>query len=1110
MKPIFLLTLVAMLFNTSLSFSQSTKLTLKDNSASIEEIIKIIETQSDYTIFYKDNQLDTKRIVNFDMKNATVAELLNSAFLNTDITYKLLDKLIVITSKVQFQRKIIGNVSSSNENQALSGVNVLVKGTKNGTITDLEGNYSLDVEENAILVFSFLGYHTLEMKVNNQTVINLVMEEDTKGIDEVVVIGYGITARKNVASSMSVLKANELVGLSSTDVRQAIQGKMAGVQVINNSGDPGAGAKMIIRGMGSFSNPDPLFVVDGIQGGDINSIPAQDIESITVLKDASTTAIYGSSAANGVVLINTKNGKKGAIKVSYDGSFGLAKFNKRYQMLNAINYVDLISEIQAASGLPVTDKLKSDHVLVDRTDWQEEIFRNAFVTEQNFRFSSGGDIVTYSFSSAYQNQESTVLDRNFKRITLGAKLGEQLFKKKLRFAQNFRLKMDKNEGIIADFNDALRMPPYIPVYDSNNLGGFGTTNKLEDLNDANNPLNAVYNTDYIRKALNLEFEFSGELDLFEGLFFKTQSRFYVGNENDNTWKYPSNSGNFNKPSSDMSENFSTYSGMIAENFFSYNKLFGNHSLIANFGNTYSPAGEYRSINAIGSNYSSDAIHNIAFGKTSSIGGAIVNSGKARLSYFGRAGYTYKEKYVFNASIRRDASSVFGENNRWGIFYGIGLAWDASMEDFMSSVDAILTLKLRTSYGKTGNDNIPTFLTSSTVWKGDASNIVYSFGDNLTYAYGATINSIANPDLKWEETFQFDIGVDLGLLNNKINFVFDYYQRSNNDLLIETQLPISTGLGRPGTYATQWVNAASMSNSGLETALTYNSSNESFKWDLSLNSTFSTNKVTSLGTVGNLPISKGEFQTGIGNSTRTDIGHPLASFYGYKFDHIVVDQTEISRLNASAVQSSGGKVSEYKVGLKPGDRVWKDTDLNGYIDDKDRTYIGNPSPKWQFGAVFNASYKNFDFQLTLQGIAGVDVVNGGRYWWEGMSKPFNNTTTVLRRWRKEGDVTDIPAAGQNSGLNLAFSDWYVEKGDYLRVKNVILGYTLPKHVFKNNFNLRVYVAFQNIITLTKYSGYDPEISSYSPNDNNNLIFQRGVDLYQRPNPILFRFGLQLNI
>jgi outer membrane receptor protein involved in Fe transport len=429
---------------------------------------------------------------------------------------------------------------------------------------------------------------------------------------------------------------------------------------------------------------------------------------------------------------------------------------------------------------------------------------------------------------------------------------------------------------------------------------------------------------------------------------------------------------------------------------------------------------------------------------------------------------------------------------------------------MSGLPEVSNLKLRASYGKTGNDNIAPFLTTSSVWKGDANNIVYSFGDDLSYAYGSTINSIANPDLKWEETNQFDIGFDLGLFNNNILFVFDYFHRQNDDLLIETQLPLTTGLGRPGAVGTQVVNAASMKNSGVELSLTYNSSGNVINWNISVNGTYNVNEVTALGTIGDLPIQTGEFMAGIGNTTRTDIGHPLASYYGYKFDHVASSQAEVNELNAAAVAATNGEVTEYKVGLKPGDRIWKDTDGNGYIDDNDRTYIGNPSPKWQYGAVFNANFKSLDFQVMVHGVAGVDVVNGARYWWQGMSKPFNNTTEVLKRWKQDGDKTDIPAAGQNSAANLVFSDWYVESGNYLRVKNISLGYTLPANFLKGTFDkFRIYVAVQNALTLTNYSGYDPEISSYSPDDNNNYIFQRGVDLYNRPNPRIFRLGLQLN-
>lgn len=1006
---------------------------------------------------------------------------------------------------------VTGTVFSSEDNLPLPGVNVIVEGTTVGTTTDMDGKYSIDVNSpNVNLVFSYVGYVSQTIPVNGQSRIDITLVTDVSSLEEVVVIGYGSTSKRNIASSTAVLKSTEIVGLATTDARQSLQGKMAGVQVVNNSGDPGAGARIIIRGMGSFSNVDPLYVIDGIQGGDINSVPPQEIENITVLKDASTTAIYGSAAANGVVLITTKSGRKGNVVVNYDGTVGMAEVTKRLDMLNASQYVDLVADIQAAGGLQLTDKLKTPDVRIDRTDWQEEIFQRALVTEHNLRFSGGGENVAYSFYAGYQNQGSTIIDRNFQRYTFGAKLSEDLFKRKLRLNEGLRVKNDIDNGILANFNDALRMPPYLPVYDPTNLGGYSRADKVTDLNDANNPRNSVYNSDYESRELNIDLDLSAELDIFKGLTFKSQSRISGGNSHNFTWNNPSNGGNFTKTSADMSEYFNFSYDFILENFFSYNKSLGNHDFIATLGNAYNPSRIYRDLTVGASNYTSTAIENVALGNTTSINGASVNSSRSRLSYFGRFGYTYKGKYVLNASVRRDGSSVFGVNNRWGTFYGVGLAWTVSEEDFMDAVPAISNLKIRTSYGKTGNDNIPPFKTSASVWKGSSNNIVYSFGDDLNFAYGSIINSIPNPDLKWEETNQFDAGFDLGFLNNSLTFIFDYYNRANKDLLIETQLPLTTGLGNPGQVGTQWVNAASMKNTGFEAAITYSNQAKEFRWDVSLNTTYSINEVTALGTVGDLPISKGEFVAGIGNTTRTDIGHPLASYYGYVFDHVVSSQEELNQLNAAAVEASGGTVTEYKVGLKPGDRVWKDIDGNGYINDKDRTYIGNPSPKWQYGAVFNASYKSLDFQLMLHGVMDVDVVNGARYWWEGMSKPFNNTAEVLRRWKQDGDITDIPAAGQNSGSNLSFSDWYVEKGDYLRVKNVILGYTLPQALFRNTLSkLRFYVAVQNALTFTNYSGYDPEISANSPNDNNTYIFERGVDLYQRPNPRIYRLGIQLN-
>jgi TonB-linked SusC/RagA family outer membrane protein len=1007
--------------------------------------------------------------------------------------------------------KVSGTVVSSEDNQPLPGVNIRIANTNSGTTTGIDGKYSLELADpNTTLVFSYIGYVAEEVEVAGRSVIDVALVPDISRLEEVVVIGYGSTAKKNVASATTALKSDDIVGLSTSDVRQTMQGKIAGVQVTNNSGDPGSGARVVIRGMGSFTNTDPLYVIDGIQGGDINSVAPQTIESITILKDASTTAIYGSAAANGVVLITTKSGQKGALKVGYDGSIGVAKVTKRLDMLNASQYVDLVQDIQDANNALMTPDLLSDYAQVDRTDWQEEVFQKGLVTDHNLRFTGGTDNVTYAFSTGYQNEESTVIDRNFQRITFGAKLSENLFNNRLRLNQNLRIRSDINSGNLANFNDALRMPPYIPVEDPTVLGGYGRADKVRDLNDANNPWNTVKNSDYQSRDLGIDVDLGAELEIMKGLTFKTQARLTAANEHHYTYNYPVEGGNFTRLTANMNEYFEYRYGVILENFFNYSKTFGVHDISATLGNTYNPSDRYQSLEVNGSDYTSDAIQNVALANSASIATSNLNSQKARSSYFGRVGYTFNEKYVINASLRRDASSVFGINNRWGTFYGIGVAWSVSREQFMSTLPSVSNLKLRASFGVTGNDNIPPFLTTSNVWKGDGNNIVYSFGDDLSYSNGSTINSVANPDLKWEQTDQFDVGFDLGLFNNNISFVFDYYHRNNKDLLIEVLLPLTTGLGNPGSQATQWVNAASMKNSGFEAALGYTSRSSVIRWDASVNATYSINEVNAMGTPGDLPISKGEFQGGIGNSTRTYIGHPLASYYGYKVDHVAVDQAEVDQLNAAAFEASAGEVTEYKAGLQPGHFIWKDIDGNGYLDDKDRTYIGNPSPKWQYGAVFNAFYKNFDFQLMVHGVAGVEVVNGARYWWEGMTKPFNNTTTVLRRWQQEGDVTDVPKAGQSISANLLFSDWYVEKGDYLRVKNISIGYTLPSSFLKNTFDkFRIYAAIQNALTLTKYSGFDPEISSGSPDDNDNYIFQRGIDVYNRPNPRIIRLGLQIN-
>ena len=1015
--------------------------------------------------------------------------------------------LLSITTHAQ-SREITGTVSD--DTGTLPGVSVIIKGTPNGSITDFNGIYSINnVSSGDVLVFSSIGMLTKEVLVGTETVIDVVMSQDVENLDEAIVIGYTSVARKNISSSVSQLNNKDIVGLVVTDVRESVQGKIAGVQVVSNNGDPGSGSRIVIRGMGSFTNSEPLYVIDGIQGGDINSIPQSQIASISVLKDAATTAIYGSAGANGVVVITTKNGVKGKVSVQYSGSVGISTVSSRYDMLNASQYIDLIRDMQETNGLGLTDKLNSPEVLIDRTDWQEEAFKDGTVTEHNLDVSGGGDDFNYVFSTGYQLQEAAVIDREFERLNLGLKLNEKLFNGHVRLGQSIRFKRDDHNGVTARFEEILRMPTYFEIYDENNLGGYTRSDKPTDLSSERNVLNSVNNSIFesFNNSVNIELFF--DVDLYEGLIFKSQARLAYTNGYTTNWDYPSQTGN-GFIETNMTESYFNWSNFFWENYLSYSKTFGDHAVTGTLGMSYAPAGSFHSTSIAGSDFTSDAIRNISLANTKDVTASSVNSGKSRMSYFASGGYIYKNKYILNASFRRDASSVFGESNQWGNFYGLGGAWTISQEDFMAD-SSISYLKLRTSYGKTGNDNIPGGLTSSTVWKGDSNNIVYSFGDGTNLSTGSTINSVPNPNLKWEETTQFDIGVDIGLIENRLNFVLDYYKRNNDDLLIETVLPLTTGLGAPGQSGKQWINAASMENNGFEFSVSYrNDRSKDFTWDISANTTYNQNEVTDLGTIGDAPIAAGHFQDGVGNTSLTDIGQPIGSFYGHKVGHVAVNQAEVDKLNQEAMDASGGAITEYSSGLKPGDFVFEDVDGNGWVDNEDRTFIGNPSPTWQYGVTFNAEYKGFDFQLFVQGVADVEVVNGGRHWIEGMSVPGNHTTATLDRWRNEGDVASLPRAGQNSGVNLAFSDWYVESGDYLKLRNITFGYTFSESLFKNVFNkARIYVAVQNAFTFTNYSGYDPEISTVFPYDESYQTFAKGIDYFNNPNPAIYRLGIQLN-
>ncbi len=1007
----------------------------------------------------------------------------------------------LMLNEILQDRAVTGKLSDEN-GTPLPGASVTVKGTNRGTTTNADGGFSISVpNDNAVLVFSFIGYTTQEVAVGARSVIDLRMTVDTRTLEEFTYIGYGVAKKKDLAASVSTAGRKEFGDVNVSDANQLLQGKLAGVNVTNNSGLPGTGTKITIRGVGTFTNSNPLYVIDGIQGGDINSVSPYDIENITVLKDASSTAIYGAAAANGVVIVTTKRGKSGTPKLSYTGYAGVASPWKKLDLLNASQYVDLVRDIQTGIGGKLTSKLETPDVRVDRTNWQDEIYRNARLTEHYLNLAGGSEKSTFSISMGYTNQQAIMRNYDYERINFRGSFDQTVGR--FKFGQNFNFRYSVNRGNAASFTDALRMPPYAPTIDPTNLGGFGRVTTTDDLNDAFNPLTTIYLTERKARETLLYTQLFGEVAILDGLRFKTQLGLNFNNWNGYNYQKPNANGQIVTVNRQITEYYGYNIGPILENFLSYDKTFGIHAISAVAGNTYMRGGLGRSMSALGSDISNDEIIQIGVAPKSSVTSGSASE-SAGLAYFGRVNYTLMDKYVFTASFRRDGSYVFGTQNRFGNFPGFGVAWKVTEEDFMKNLSFISDLKVRASWGKTGNNNIPFGITDPTVWRGSPS-LVYSLGLDKGYVQGSTINSIANPALRWESTTQTDIGMDIGLFGNRLNLTLDYYNRLNDGLLLQVPIPPSTGVGGPAPWipSAVWQNAASAFNKGVELSAQYRATVGKLSMDITGNVAYNENQVTSLGE--GVPFAGGSMDGGF-NVTRTAPGYSLGYFYGYKVDRVVSNTAD---LRALGVNDKGE--STFQKDLKPGDIVFQDLNGDGKITEDDQTFLGSPIPKWNYGGNVNLRYGAFDAMIALQGVGGVKIYNALNYWLEGMTRPFNANTDVLRRWQKEGDVTDVPRAGQNANLNLRPSDRLLESGNFMRVRNVTVGYSLPSSLLtKTRFisSLRVYGTAQNLLTFTKYSGYDPEVSSPEVRDNaQNFLFSRGVDRGQYPQPRSFQVGLQ---
>lgn len=990
----------------------------------------------------------------------------------------------------------------------LAGVNIQIKGTSRGTTSDVRGTYRIEVPNgSAVLVFSYIGYKKQEITVNNQAAINVSLEADAGSLEEVVVVGYGTQKRSSLTGAVSSVTPKELTALPVPNVSAALQGRVPGVSVVNNGG-PGSSPIVQIRGVGSINYASgPLYVIDGVPTGDLNSFNTNDIESLEVLKDASSAAIYGSRAANGVILITTKKGSRdGKVRITLDTYTGTQSAWHKVDVLNRDQYVQYATALTTNAGIPVPGRLSNLGTPIytgatqtfaqTETNWQNEIFRNAPITQHQISLTGGGAVSRFFASGSYFKQDGIMKGTSFERGSLRLNSDHQVTKfltigQTLTFA--FSNQRGEPTGDRSQVMHAIRMMPYWPTTDPTKVGGFSAPTAL-DGSDPENPLRAL-SIDLIRtKFLKAFATFYADVKLTSFLKYRFNYGVDLGYSLGTTFLPIYADGYGQRTSSTVSDARSTNISQVFTNQLSFDKSVGKH----NFSAVVAAENQKvfnSGINGSGNRPNNDldviqGVSNPSITSTRSISNLI--------SYLGRINYDYEGKYLLSASIRRDGSSLFAPGNKWGNFPSASVGWRINQENFMKSLHQLSELKLRASYGKTGFNGIGNYAWQSVV-QADAT--AYPFGG--TNSLGSYFNALGNTELKWETTDMVNVGVDLGLFNNKFTFSAEVYNRFTDGLILAVPIPNSIGYTTPPN-----ANIGSMKNWGYEFQAGYNYSKGDFRGNVSANIGITRNRVLSLATPTASIYTGLNADFGGYDITKTEVGQPIQSFYGYQVDGIFKSVDEVYSAPRQNRPDSRDTDNPAK-NTSAGDIKFKDINGDGKIDPNDRTYLGSYLPKFNYGANFTGSYKNFDFTFYLQGVQGNKIYNGTKVVTQGMLRLFNAGTAVLNAWTPTNTNTDVPrAVSGDPNNNSRTSDRFLEDGSYMRIKNLTIGYSIPTtkltgltkgYVTK----VRVYVSSQNLLTLTKYTGYDPEIGS-----RNGTLLRNGIDYANYPQARTFLAGLQV--
>lgn len=967
-------------------------------------------------------------------------------------------------------RKAISGVVLDEKGESIIGASVSVKGTTNGAITDIEGAFSLNVEENATITISYLGFLTQEISVVGRTDFRIILKENAEVLDEVVVVGYGVVRKRDLTGSLSSVGAKAMQDKPVSNIGEALQGRAAGVQIIN-SGTPGSNVSIRIRGLGSINNSDPLLVIDGVPTDmPLNAINQNDVETIDILKDASATAIYGSRGANGVVLISTKKGKSGNGVISVSANWGIQNATSVPKMLNASQFASLHNEMMSNNGRGQRPDFADPLSWGKGTDWIDALLRTAMMKNYSASYSGGNDKSNYYVSGGVLDQEGIVINTSYRRYTFQFN-GESKVRSWLKFGNNVTLSHDvKKNGSYSVLNTMSSLPTQPIFNEDGTYSGPGT--EAEFYGDARNPIGTARLEKSTTKGYNILGNIYGEVSLFDKVTYKM-----LGGIDFKFWDNVNFSPKYDwkpipVPNSYRGESSNKSLTYLWDNTITYMDTFNEkHNLNVMLGSS-AQNNVYNYMNASIKEFLSDDYNQLNNGLLDPTVGGSKNEW-ALLSFFGRVNYSFDNKYLLTATVRHDGTSRITKASRWGTFPSFSAAWRLSEESFYKKNDILSDIKLRLGYGVTGNQAVLDNYAAVTRLK--TSQYVFN-GTPVSTLYPLVM---PNPDIKWETVKQANIGFDATLLKQRINLTFDTYIKTTTDMLVGMVVPITTGYS---DEYTPMINAGEVKNTGWELTVSSQNMKGAFEWNTDFNVSYNKNKVVKLN--NNTPIYFG-YQSHIE-------GRPVGSFYGWVTNGLFQNWDEV---NNYAYQYQGADAAN---GTAPGDIKFLDIDNNGVVNDYDRTYIGNPTPTWNFSMNNNFAYRNFDLQIFLQGVAGNKIYNANRVSLEGMYTIRNQTTKVLDRWTGEGTSNSIPRAiYSDPNKNTRNSDRFIEDGKYLRLKNLTLGYKLPTSLAKKAYlsSLRIYMSAQNLLTLTKYSGFDPEVQGGVDNSSYPLTrtISFGVDI-----------------